>query len=143
MVVNRLKTRRDQDILQHQKPKRIERVSEMIQSNRRLTIREISEDLNISYGSVQNILTIDVAPCDFWLFPKVRMTTKGTRFNRFRTSRQTTSRTASESGKNNGISVFEAKGSILSGTNGNVSFPVIKYFYLNIHHIFLSEWYPR
>ena len=29
----------------------------MIRSNRRLTIREISEDLNISYGSVQNILT--------------------------------------------------------------------------------------
>jgi len=33
----------------------IERVSEMIRSNRQLTIREISEDLNISYGSVQNI----------------------------------------------------------------------------------------
>jgi len=38
----------------------IERVSEMIQSNRQLTIREISEDLNISYGSVQNILTTDL-----------------------------------------------------------------------------------
>jgi len=38
----------------------VERVSEMIQSNRRLTIREISEDLNISYGSVQNILTTDL-----------------------------------------------------------------------------------
>jgi len=35
----------------------VERVSEMIRSNRRLTIREISEDLNISYGSVQNNLT--------------------------------------------------------------------------------------
>ena len=35
----------------------VERVSEMIRSNRRLTIREISEDLNISYASVQNILT--------------------------------------------------------------------------------------
>jgi len=32
----------------------------MIQSNRRLTIREISGDLKISYGSVQNILTTDV-----------------------------------------------------------------------------------
>jgi len=31
----------------------VERVSEMIRSNRRLTIGEISEDLNISYGSVQ------------------------------------------------------------------------------------------
>jgi len=32
----------------------------MIQSIRQLTIREISEDLNISYGSVQNILTTDL-----------------------------------------------------------------------------------
>ena len=38
----------------------VERVSEMIRSNRRLTIREISEDLNISYGSVQNVLTADM-----------------------------------------------------------------------------------
>jgi len=38
----------------------VERVSGMIRSNRRLTIREISEDLNISYGSVQNILTTDL-----------------------------------------------------------------------------------
>jgi len=38
----------------------VERVSEMIQSNRQLTKREISEHLNISYGSVQNILTIDL-----------------------------------------------------------------------------------
>ena len=32
----------------------------VIRSNRRLTIREISEDLNIAYGSVQNILTTDL-----------------------------------------------------------------------------------
>ena len=32
----------------------------MIRSNRRLTVREISENLNISYGSVQNILTTDL-----------------------------------------------------------------------------------
>jgi len=38
----------------------VDRVSEMFRSNRRLTIREISEDLNISYGSVQNILTTDL-----------------------------------------------------------------------------------
>ena len=38
----------------------VERVSEMIWSNRRLTIREISEGLNIYYGSVQNILTTDL-----------------------------------------------------------------------------------
>ena len=61
MVVNRLKTRRDRDVLQQSKTQEnVERVSEMIRSNRRLTIREISEDLNISYGSVQNILTTDL-----------------------------------------------------------------------------------
>ena len=38
----------------------VERVSEMIRSNRRLTIREIYEDLNISCVSVQNILTTDL-----------------------------------------------------------------------------------
>jgi len=38
----------------------VERVSEMLRSNRRLSIREISEDLNISYGSVQNIITTDL-----------------------------------------------------------------------------------
>ena len=38
----------------------VERVTEMIRSNRRLTTREISEVLNISYGSVQNILTTDL-----------------------------------------------------------------------------------
>ena len=99
----------------------VERLSEMIRSNRRLIIREISEDLNISYGSIQNILTTDLnmrrvsakflprvltveqkeqqflsnkhitvcphppyapdlAPCDFWLFPKVKMTMKGKHF---------------------------------------------------------------
>jgi len=40
--------------------KNVQRVSEMIRSNRRLTIRGISEDLNISYSSVQNILTTDL-----------------------------------------------------------------------------------
>jgi len=34
----------------------VERVSEKIRTNRRLTISEISDDLNISCGSVQNIL---------------------------------------------------------------------------------------
>jgi len=38
----------------------VERVSEMIWLNRRLTIKEISEDLNISYSSIQNILTTDL-----------------------------------------------------------------------------------
>ena len=38
----------------------VERVSKMVRSNRPLAIREIYEVLNISYGSVQNILTTDL-----------------------------------------------------------------------------------
>ena len=38
----------------------IERVSKMIRSNMRLNVREISEDTNISYGSVQNKLITDL-----------------------------------------------------------------------------------
>ncbi|KAM5276059.1 uncharacterized protein RBU33_016399 [Hipposideros larvatus] len=45
-------------------------------------------------------------------------------------------RTASESDKNDGISVFKVRRGILRGINGNVSFTVIHFFNLNIHHIF-------
>jgi len=38
----------------------VQRVSEMIRLNKQLTIRDISEDLNISYGSAQNILRTDL-----------------------------------------------------------------------------------
>ena len=63
---------------------------------------------------------LDLAPCDFWLFPKVKITLKGKRFESIQEIeaattaqlkiRKRTSRTASESGKNDGISVFEARG---------------------------------
>jgi hypothetical protein len=43
-------------------------------------------------------------------------------------TRKRTSRTASESGKNDGISVFEARRSILRGIKGNVSFAVRIFF---------------
>ena len=50
MVVNRLKTRRVRDDTSTSKTQEnVEKVSEMIRSNRRLTIGEICEDLNISY----------------------------------------------------------------------------------------------
>jgi transposase len=96
----------------------VEKVSEMTWSNRRLTIREISKDLNTSYVrrkrpekwgngfilhhdnapwhtsllvgyflSNKNIKVCPqppyspgLAPCDFWLFPKVKMTIKDKRF---------------------------------------------------------------
>ena len=92
----------------------VERVREMIRSNKRLTIKEISDDLNIScvnrkrpekwanhfirhhdnvpcntslqvrqFLSNKNITVCphppyspDLASCEFWLFPKVKMTTR-------------------------------------------------------------------
>ena len=66
------------------------------------------------------------------------MTMKGKRFESIQDievattaqlkTRKKTSRSVSESGKNDGISVFEARGSILRGINGNVSFTVIIFF---------------
>lgn len=43
--------------LSSKKIENVQKVADMVRSNRRLTIREISEDLSISYGSVQSILT--------------------------------------------------------------------------------------
>jgi len=90
----------------------------------------------------------DLAPCDFWLFPKVKMTLKDKRFESIQDieaattmqlkTRKRTTITTSENGKNDWISVFEARGSILRGINGNVSFTVT-FFYLNIHRIFWSH----
>jgi len=54
----------------------VERVREMIRSNRQLTIREISEDLNISYGSVQNILTTDLNEASAKFVPRVLWSNK-------------------------------------------------------------------
>jgi len=63
----------------------------------------------------------DLEPCDFSLFPKVKITMKGKRFEsiqdieaattaQLKTLMKRTSRTASASGKNDGISVFEVGG---------------------------------
>ena len=88
----------------------------------------------------------DLAPCDFWLLPKVKMAMKGKRFESIQDielatraqqkTRKGTSRTASKSGKNDWISVFEMRGSILRGIFGNVSFTVIIFFNLNINLFF-------
>jgi len=40
--------------------KNIEDVRSVVRGNRRITIREVSEELNISYGSVQSIVTEDL-----------------------------------------------------------------------------------
>ncbi|KYN30749.1 hypothetical protein ALC56_14951 [Trachymyrmex septentrionalis] len=100
----------------------VQEVKEIVLKNRRITIREIANDLNISFGSCQSILTDvlgmtrvsakfvpklrsktsllvssflaknntiimpqppyspDLAPCDFFLFPKLKRPMKGRRF---------------------------------------------------------------
>ena len=95
----------------------VEKVKEMVISDRRITIREVADDVGISIGSCHeifsNILGMkrvafasahtsllvreflaknntvtmpqppyspDMAPCDFFLFPKIKRTLKGRRF---------------------------------------------------------------
>ena len=80
----------------------------------------------------------DLAPYDFWLFPKVKMTMKVKHFESIQGIEAATTAQIKTlmkedfqncfSGKNDGISVFEARGSVLRGINGNVSFTVIIFF---------------
>jgi histone-lysine N-methyltransferase SETMAR len=93
--------------------------------------------LLVRKNSVKNITACphppyspNLAPWDFWLFPKVKITMKCKHFESIQdieaaTSSQVkrTSRAASESGKNDEISMFEAR-----GINGYVSFTVIIFF---------------
>ena len=94
----------------------VEKVKEMVMNDRRITIREVADDIGISIGSCHKIfsnvlgmkrifyemnfeqkqrrmevaqesLTMpqppyspNMAPCDFFLFPKIRRTLKGCRF---------------------------------------------------------------
>jgi len=88
-------------------PEYVERVRAAINENRRLTVRELEEDLGIPRTTVSQILTEDLgkkrvaakflvkhhitqvcqppyspdlAPCDFWLFLKLKLPLKGRRF---------------------------------------------------------------
>ncbi|VEN45832.1 unnamed protein product [Callosobruchus maculatus] len=96
----------------------IDKVKKIVLANRRITVREVAEDLNISIGSCHSILTNDLgaakfhdnapahtsllvreylaknntvmvpqppyspdlAPCDFFLFPKLKRPMKGRRY---------------------------------------------------------------
>ncbi|XP_025152971.1 putative uncharacterized protein FLJ37770 [Harpegnathos saltator] len=80
------------------------KIEEIVLANRRITIREVAEEIGISYGSCEAIFTNalnmkrfiqqfltkhntvvmpqssyspDMAPCDFFLFPKLKRTLKG------------------------------------------------------------------
>ena len=101
--------------------KTVEKVKEMVMNDRRITIREVADDVGISIGSCHEIFSNvlgmkrvavkfvpkllnfeqkqrrmevaeeslampqppyspDMAPCDFFLFPKIKRTLKGRRF---------------------------------------------------------------
>lgn len=80
--------------------------------------------------------SLDLAPSDFQLFPKVKMTLSGQYFElsalrrlwivQLKTLMKGLGRITSESGKNDSISVFE-KGSFLRRINGNMPFNVIHF----------------
>ncbi|XP_025153781.1 putative uncharacterized protein FLJ37770 [Harpegnathos saltator] len=86
----------------------VKKVKEIVLANRRITIREVAEEIGISYGSCEAIFTNvsnikrfiqqflakrntvvmpqppyspDMAPCDFFRFPKLKRTLKGQRFS--------------------------------------------------------------
>ncbi|UYV73491.1 hypothetical protein LAZ67_10003698 [Cordylochernes scorpioides] len=70
---------------------KINEVEKIILANRRITVREVDEDLNISIGSCHARsnppetpgfppYSPDLAPCDFFLFPKLKRPMKGRRY---------------------------------------------------------------
>ena len=94
----------------------------------------------------------DLAPYDLWPFPKLKVTMKGKRFESVQDMEAATTahlKTLTKEDTRNCFRkwqerwdkcVFEARGSILRGFNGNVSFTVIIFVLnLNIHRIFLSH----
>ncbi|PNF18762.1 hypothetical protein B7P43_G03333 [Cryptotermes secundus] len=71
----------------------IEQVWTLVMEDHRMTVRELAKEIGIRLGSVHSILSEDLgmrrvqapyspdmAPCDFWLFPKLKMPLKRTRF---------------------------------------------------------------
>ncbi|KAE9536204.1 hypothetical protein AGLY_007427 [Aphis glycines] len=50
----------------------VKKVEKMVMNDRRITIREVADEVGIS---------IDMAPCDFFLFPKLKRPMKGRRFS--------------------------------------------------------------
>jgi hypothetical protein len=61
VVLNQLKTNNSQVVRRlRQKEKKMSKINEMIRANRRLTIREISNALNIPFGSLHHILIKDL-----------------------------------------------------------------------------------
>ncbi|PNF32541.1 hypothetical protein B7P43_G02465 [Cryptotermes secundus] len=67
----------------------IEQVRTLVMEDRRITVRELANEIGLIqiFVAKHNILVVrqapyspDMAPCDFWLFPKLKIPLKGTRF---------------------------------------------------------------
>jgi transposase len=90
----------------------------------------------------------DLTQCDFWLFPKIKMTMKGKYFESILDIEAATTvqlKTLMKEDFQNCFSKWQERwdkcvrsggGGFVSGINGNVSFTVIIFFYLNIPRIF-------
>jgi len=93
----------------------------------------------------------DLAPCDFWLFLNVKMTMNSERFESIQKIEAATTaqlKTLTKEDFQNCFRKWQERwdkcvqsegGGNLRGINGNVSFTVINFFYLNIHCIFWSH----
>ena len=84
----------------------------------------------------------DLAPCDFWLFPRIKMTVKGKRFESIQDIEAATTaqlKTLTKEDFQNCFRKWQERwdkcvrsgggGSILRGINGNVSFTVIIFLF--------------
>jgi len=89
----------------------------------------------------------DLALCDFWLFPKVKMTMNGKHFESIQDVEAATTVQLKTLMKEDFQNCFRnwqerwdkcvrSEGEYFEGINGTVSFTVIIFFYFNIQHIF-------
>ena len=92
----------------------------------------------------------DLALCDFWLFPKVKMTMNGKHFESIQDVEAATTVQLKTLMKEDFQNCFRnwqerwdkcvrSEGEYFEGINGTVSFTVIIFFYFNIQHIFWSH----
>jgi len=93
--------------------------------------------------------SLDLAPCDFWLFPKVKMTVKGKIFEsiqdveavttvQLKTPMKEDFQNCFRKWQERWVNVFEVRGSILRRINGSVSFTVINFFFLTFTVFFIT-----
>ena len=80
----------------------------------------------------------DLAPCDFWLFSKVKMAMKGKRFDSIQDIEAATTTQLKTLTKEDFQNCFAEGGSILRRNNGNVSFTVIFFLFKHSPYFFIT-----